>query len=73
MTSSIEYAASMGAEWATFFNDDTHQGRYFEYFYGNYGKYEPHQGFKIDFYPYDMTRSGFEGYITDYMRQFNYI
>lgn len=60
-------AASNGAEWAIYWHDE--KGLSFgESLYGAFGVYSPGEGYKIDFYPYDMTRDQYLLYINDYMR-----
>ena len=42
-------------------------------FYGDMGSYLPTEGYKIDFYPYDMTRALYREYMIDSMMQYDYI
>lgn len=66
-TSNIVEPAGNGAEWGIYWNDER-RASWGEAMAGAFGSYRVTEGYKIDFYPYDMPREQFKKYINDYMR-----
>ena len=55
-TGNVPEPASNGAEWAVFTSDEKDGSVYFESLVGAFGSYPPTEGYRLDFYPFDMTK-----------------
>lgn len=74
--SEISEVTRQGAEWGNYWPADINELTILETLVdGHFGRYNLHEGFKVDFYPYDMTRAAFIKYIEDFFiaSKMNYI